>query len=183
MRRLGLIAAAIAGLTLASWIDVPMVPVPMTLQSLAVLLVGAYGGARAGLGAVLAWLALAAAGAPVLSGMEGGSAKFIGPTAGYLAAFPLAALASGAAADRGLLARPIPAMGVMLTGHTLMLGLGFAWLQTSVGPSAAWQIGVAPFLLGMGVKSALAVVLRPRGSATPPRRTPSKSTPEPPTAS
>lgn len=164
VRKVLFVGLGLLVLTLASWIEVPMVPVPMTLQSLAVLLVGAWGGPRGGTGVVILWLGLAALGAPLLSGMEGGADKFVGPTAGYLVAFPLAAALAGTAAQKDGLQSPSTAWAVMLGGHALILGLGFLGLQARIGPEAAWSMGVAPFLLGMVVKSALAVWLSPRSA-------------------
>src|SRR5689334_12607461 len=74
-------------LALSSWITVPMIPVPMTMQTLAVPLVGALCGWRLGTITVLAWLGEAMLGAPVLAGGSGGIALFVGPTAGYLVSF------------------------------------------------------------------------------------------------
>lgn len=157
-RCFGLVLSVVI-LSLASWTEVPMVPVPMTLQSLAVLLVGAWGGLKWGPAAVGLWLSLAALGAPLLAGMEGGIAKFVGPTAGYIAAFPGAAALVGWAADGGGLRTFGRRFGVMLAAHVLILGLGFIGLQAHLGPASAWARGVQPFILGMVLKSLIAAVL------------------------
>lgn len=136
-------------------INVPMVPVPMTMQSLAVLLAGAVLGPVRGTVSVLLYLALGAAGLPILSDGASGLDHFAGPTAGYLFAFPLAALFVG------LLVKKAPSLiarfGLMLAAHVLILTLGAGWLATDIGLTDALAHGVTPFLLGMAVKSALVV--------------------------
>lgn len=158
---------AFAALTaVCAQITVPMAPVSMTMQTFAVLLAGAVLGPWRGTVSVLLYLALGAAGLPVLSDGASGFDPFSGSTAGYLFAFPLAALLAGLLYDRmrGLLAR----FGLMLAAHVLILTLGAGWLATDIGLSAALEHGVTPFLIGMGVKSALVVAaaeaLRRRGA-------------------
>ena len=154
------IIAVIAGtllLTLSSYVEVPMVPVPMTMQTYAVVLIGALYGWRLGAITVLAWLGQAAAGLPVLAGGSGGPLAFIGPTAGYLFAFPVAAAMVGWLAERGWNGRRVGlAFIAMLFGHAICLLLGAIWLATLIGLEAAIAAGVTPFLLGAVLKSALA---------------------------
>ena len=154
------IMAVIAGtllLTLSSYIEVPMVPVPMTMQTYAVVLIGALYGWRLGAITVLAWLAQALAGLPVLAGGGGGPLVFIGPTAGYLFAFPIAAALVGWLAERGWNGRHIGlAFIAMLAGHAICLLFGAMWLATLIGLEPAIAAGVTPFLLGAVLKSALA---------------------------
>lgn len=158
---LGLTLAFAGLMALSSRLDIPMHPVPMTMQSWAVLLAGAVLGARWGVAAVLVYLAAAAAiGLPVLSDGAGGLSPFVGPTAGYLVAFPIAAGLTGAAASRGLLDRPIAGLAVLFVAHLVLLGLGAAWLARSMGPEAALAVGFTPFLIGAGVKSALVLATR-----------------------
>lgn len=83
------VVAGTAILALASRVEVPMAPAPVTLQTLAVTLIGALYGWRLGAITVLAWLGQAAMGLPVLASGKFGLAPFVGPTAGYLFAFPL----------------------------------------------------------------------------------------------
>lgn len=151
-----LLILAFAALTaLCARIDIPMVPVPMTMQTFAVLLAGAVLGPWKGTASVLLYLVLGAAGLPVLSDGASGLAPFAGSTAGYLFAFPLAALVVGLLFEHapGRLAR----FGLLLAAHVLILALGAGWLATDIGPAAALQHGVTPFLIGMVVKSALVV--------------------------
>lgn len=157
------IAAVLLGsalLALSSRIEVPMVPVPITMQTFAVTFLGAIYGWRLGATAVLVWLAEGAMGMPVFAGGGGGLLSFVGPTAGYLLAFPLVAALTGWLAERGCDGRrPGLAFGAMLAGNLLCLVLGAAWLATLMGAEKALMLGVVPFLVGAVLKSALAAVV------------------------
>lgn len=148
-------------LTASSYIQVPFYPVPMTMQTLAVTLVGAFLGWRLGTATVLAWLAAAAAGLPVLAGTHmAGPLVFVGATAGYLMAFPLAAALTGWLAERGWNGkRPLLAFASMVAGNALCLALGGTWLSLLVGPEKAIALGVVPFVAGGLLKSALGAAL------------------------
>jgi biotin transport system substrate-specific component len=155
-RRVGAVLAGTAILTLSSYIQVPMFPVPMTMQTLAVTLCGALLGRRLGTATVLAWLAAALAGLPVLAGDHiTGPAVFAGPTAGYLASFPLAAALTGWLAGRGWNRHLGTAFASMLAGNALILALGWAWLAGTAGPLAAFTFGVMPFAFGGLVKAGI----------------------------
>lgn len=149
-------------LTLSSWITVPMVPVPITMQTFAVTLIGAVYGWRLGAVTVVVWLTQAAAGMPVLAGGSAGIASFVGPTAGYLFAFPIVAATTGWLAERGWSGhRPWLAFASMLIGNALCLIIGGAWLAVMIGAEKGLMLGVIPFLLGGVLKSALgALTLR-----------------------
>ncbi|MBA3067090.1 MAG: biotin transporter BioY [Hyphomonas sp.] len=158
----------LAALTVSSYVSLPMYPVPVTLQTLVVVLLGAVLGPRAGAATVLAWLGLALAGAPVLAGGTTGLIAFAGPTAGYLFAFPVAAFLAG------LLPKgQAPALhAVRFTGflglHALILAMGGGWLAMLTTPEIALASGVAPFVAGSLLKSALAtmvIVAMPDGKA------------------
>ncbi|WNJ87909.1 biotin transporter BioY [Bosea sp. 685] len=155
------VAIAFAGsllLALASRIAVPMFPVPMTLQTYAVLLLGAMlGWRRAGL-SVAFYLVEAAMGFPVLANGASGALRLIGPTGGYLLAFPVAAMAVGLAMCGSLPQNRLRTFALMMAGHAAILAAGSAWLATTLGWETAIAVGVTPFLLGSVVKSALVVV-------------------------
>lgn len=151
-------AIAFALLTaLCAQVAIPMAPVPVTLQTFAVLLGGVLLGPVWGGVAALVYLVMAAAGLPVLSDGAGGLAPFTGPTAGYLVAFPIAAVLAGVLAQRtkGLLTLLAGLFGL----HLLILALGAAWLARSLGVDAAIEHGVTPFLIGAGAKSAAVAVV------------------------
>lgn len=147
-------------LTLGSWIEVPMPPVPMTMQTFAVTTIGALYGARLGTITVLAWLGEAALGMPVLAGGASGFHHLAGPTGGYLLAFPLVAGLLGWAADRGWFGAGAPrGLGLMLAADALILALGAGWLAGFIGIPAALRHGVVPFLLGSALKAALSAAV------------------------
>ncbi len=147
-------------LSVLSLAEVPMIPVPVTLQTLGVTLAGALAGRRGGTLMVLLWLAAGAAGLPVLSGGVGGAGYFAGPTAGYLFAFPFAALLTGWLAERGWTGEASTlALLAMMAGNILCLTAGWAWLAFRLGAEVAYIYGVAPFLIGAGLKSATGAAL------------------------
>ena len=146
-------------LTLSSFIEVPMVPVPVTMQTFAVALVGALYGWRLGGITIVTWLIQGAIGLPVLAGGAAGAHHFVGPTAGYLFAFPIAGMAMGWLAERGWNGhRPLLAFAGMLISNALCLVLGAAWLAVLIGVEQAIMAGVTPFLIGAVLKAALGAV-------------------------
>lgn len=166
------VALAVAGsllLVLAAKIKVPFWPVPMTLQTLAVLGLGAAYGSRLGAATVALYVAYGLAGLPVFTNTPpaaAGMMYLVGPTGGFLAGFVVAAYVAGWAAERG--ASVLRLIAGMVAAEALILGLGFAWLAfgaqmaggaTGVGFAKAFQFGVQPFLLGDLLKLALATSL------------------------
>lgn len=154
MRR---IALAVLVLTLASQIAVPLPfsPVPLTLQSLGVVLIGAFLGPGLGAAAVALWLVLAAAGLPLLSDFSSGLG---GPTTGYLIAMPAAAAIAGW--HSGFIR--------MFAAHAVILVCGAAWLAAALGMQKALGVGFWPFLPGAVLKSLAAafIISRLRRSKT-----------------
>ena len=147
-------------IAIAAKIKVPFYPVPLTLQTLAILLIASTYGLRLGTLTVLAYLLEGALGLPVFANTPpavAGPAYFLGTTAGFLAGFVILAIVVGAAADRGH-DRSIGRLFLAaLVGEVIMLALGFAWLAwfatlasggQGIGAAKAWAGGVAPFLLG-----------------------------------
>jgi biotin transport system substrate-specific component len=143
-------------LALSSYIEVPMVPVPVTMQTFAVTLIGALYGWRLGAVTVAAWLVEGAVGFPVLAGGAAGVAHFVGPTGGYLFAFPLVGALVGWLAERGWNgSRVLLAFAAMVLGNLACLVLGTAWLAAMIGAEQAITFGFLPFLVGGLLKSAL----------------------------
>jgi biotin transport system substrate-specific component len=138
-------------------VPLPGTPVPMTLQPLAVLFVGGLLGARLGAASLVLYLAMGAAGLPVFTPTVPlvGIARLMGPTGGYLLAYPVAAFAVGAIASDGRWSRV--ALGVLAGLALIHLG-GLAQLAILTGDlSAAARFGTLPFLLGDLIKLAIAV--------------------------
>ncbi len=131
--KVGAVVLGTLFLALSSYVEVPMVPVPITMQTFAVTLVGALFGWRLAGATIAAWLIEGAAGLPVLAGGAGGAAHFIGPTAGYLFAFPVVGMVVGWLAERGWAGERIGlAFLAMLIGNALCLVLGAAWLAVTI---------------------------------------------------
>jgi biotin transport system substrate-specific component len=145
-------------IALSAKIALPVGPVPMTMQSLAVLMVGAALGPRLGMATVLAYLAEGASGLPVFAGWAAGPAVLAGPTAGYLIGFVPAAGAAGWLVQHGW-SRGLRMAATLLTGHAILFVPGVAWLATWIGWSGAVAAGLTPFLAGTLVKTGLGVAL------------------------
>lgn len=145
-------------LSVASYIEVPMVPVPITAQTYVLLTAAGLLGWKLGTASTILWLILGALGLPVLAGGSSGLDYFSGPTAGYLFAFPLAVAVVGLLFERGWNVKNVAlAFLAMLLGHAVCLGFGGLWLALTIGPADAFLKGVLPFLVGGIIKSALAV--------------------------
>lgn len=147
-------------LAIASQISVPMVPVPITMQTFALTMIGVLFGWRLGALTVLAWLGEAMMGLPVLANGGGGLAPFVGPTAGYLVSFPIIAALAGYLAEKGWTGeRVIKSFLAHLSANILCLVIGGAWLGYLIGAEKGLALGVTPFILGAVLKSALAAAL------------------------
>ena len=146
---------SIAALAASARLQIPLVPVPITLQTLVVLMLPALFGMRMAMGILLGYFVAAVAGIPVLAQASIGFAPFIGPTGGYLAGFALAVLFVG----YGLrFVKPglVNLIGLMLAGHVVIMACGALWLAyglPSLGFQAAIVAGVVPFIVGSVVKS------------------------------
>ncbi len=155
-------AAAVLGgsatIAVAAHVAIPFWPVPLTFQTLAVLVVGAIAGPRLATAAVLAYLAEGIAGLPVFAA-GAGPAVLAGPTGGYLVGYVAAAAIVGVAGNRGWLGSMPRAVAVFCAADALVFGCGLARLATLYGAEKALAVGLAPFLIGEGLKIALAATL------------------------
>lgn len=146
----------------AAQINVPLQPVPMTLQTLAVLSVGAALGARLGAAALVLYMLEAAVGLPVLAEMKGGLPVLLGPTGGYVVGFVIAAGVVGWLAERGFDRNVFRMLVAMLIGAAVLYVPGLLWLSGFVGGfEKAVAVGFTPFLLGDLIKAAIAAVAFP----------------------
>lgn len=150
-------------LAFSAKINVPLPYVPMTLQTLVVMMLGAAYGPRLGLVTVMTYLAQGAMGLPVFAGPVGGIGYMLGGTGGYLAGFPLAVILVGWLCDHGWDRSILRVATAMLLGHVVVLSMGFGWLAfgLNLGVEKAWIAGVVPFIAGSVVKSALGTFLLP----------------------
>ena len=157
-------ASLVIALSAQVAIQLPFSPVPITGQTMAVLLVGALLGSRRGALAVLAYIAEGLAGLPVFAGGAAGLARLFGPTGGYLVGFVAAAFLVGWLAERGWDRRFGTTLAAMTLGNLVIYAVGVVWLAVFVGGlSRAWSLGVLPFLPGDVIKIILAAVLLPGG--------------------
>ncbi|MEM0906418.1 MAG: biotin transporter BioY [Pseudomonadota bacterium] len=160
LRNLVLVIAGTIALTISAKIQVPFYPVPMTMQTFVVLVIGMAYGWRLGGITVLAYLAQGAAGLPVFA-TGGGIAYFAGPTAGYLVGFVLAAVAVGFLAQRHWDRSVLTTLAAMVLGTAIIFVCGAFWLAQLAGIEVAIAQGVAPFLYGAAFKIALAAAVLP----------------------
>ncbi|MEM1077139.1 MAG: biotin transporter BioY [Pseudomonadota bacterium] len=170
LRKALLVLGGSAFIAVAAQISVPMIPVPMTLQMLAILLVGFAYGSRLGAVTLLAYLGQGLAGLPVFAnGMNG--VAFAGPTAGFLIGFVLVAFAAGLAAERGLAKGFLGTALAALIASALVYIPGVIWpmaVASSFGIEGGW-VGIGwdkiwawfmgPFLLGDTVKALIAALI------------------------
>lgn len=144
-------------------IPLPFTPVPVTGQTLAVLLSGVVLGARRGALALLMYLGYGAMGLPVFSMGRGGLAHLFGPTGGYLWGFVAAAFITGLLAERGWDRKAATAFLAMLLGNVVIYACGLPWLARYVGYERVLMAGLWPFIAGDFLKLLLATVLLPLG--------------------
>jgi len=144
----------------AAQIHVPMMPVPMTMHTFAILLVGVLIGPRLGFAALMVYLAQGFMGLPVFAGGAAGPAVFLGATAGYLIGFPFGALACGLVANRGG-NRALLTLAGCAAGLVAIYLPGLAWLAfgLGLGLEKAVAVGMLPFLLGEALKGAAVVAI------------------------
>jgi biotin transport system substrate-specific component len=154
-------------ITICAKINVPVWPVPVTLQGFAVAALAAAFGMRIGVATVALYLLEGAMGLPVFA-TGGGLAYLVGPTGGFLLGFLVMAAIIGYAADKGASGKPLTLFGAMLVGNAALFVLGFAWLlllsgqaqwldQTNVVASA-FSKAVQPFIVWDILKMALAAL-------------------------
>ena len=164
-----LMVFGIALLAVSAKIQVPFWPVPMTLQTLAVMGIAAAYGSRLAVSTILAYLAAGFAGAPVFAGALAGPAYFAGPTAGFLLGFVAIAAIVGYAADKGWARNPVKLFASMLAADVLCFALGFIWLGfmfvsaktgTTLGAATAYGV-VSQYFLPDLVKIAIAALSVP----------------------
>lgn len=172
LRKAALVIGGSLFIALAAKVSIPLWPAPMSLQTLAILMVGFAYGSRMGAITVLAYLAQGAMGLPMFTPSTApGLAAFMGPTAGFLVGFVGMAWLAGLAAERGL-ARG--AIGTALSGVAISALLyipGVAWPMAvagiagveagwvGLGAASVWAGFVAPFLLGDAIKAVLAALI------------------------
>jgi biotin transport system substrate-specific component len=145
-------------------LPLPFTPVPFTLQPVVVLVGAAALGARLAASAQLLYLLLGVAGAPVFAfapDLPQGLLRLLGPSGGYLMAYPLAAFVTGALAQRGLDRRFLTSLVAMAAGLCLVFAGGVLWLAKDLGLSSALAVGFAPFVIVDAIKIVAAATVMP----------------------
>src|SRR5882672_1985583 len=175
-RSVSLVVAFSLLTALAAQVVIPIGPVPITGQTFAVLLTGALLGSRLGAMSMIVYLIEGASGLPFFYGGHGGIAHLLGPTGGYLVAFPAAAFITGAFAENGWDKRFATAIVAMAVGSALILLAGWAWFATVTHTPllAAFKLSVAPHVVGDVVKILLAAAALPAGWSLLKRKASSK---------
>jgi len=153
-------AAGIVGLLAQISIHLSFTPVPITGQTLGVLLAGTALGWRRGLAAMVLYGLAGLAGVPWFSGHASG---YVGASFGYIVGFALCAALCGFLAERGADRSLVKSVPAMLAGEVVMYTVGVIWLGASlhVGPAKAIALGLTPFVAGDAIKAAVAAALLP----------------------
>ena len=152
--------SAFVGISAQVIIPLPFTPVPLTLQTFAVLLVGAALGTWRGVASMVVYAAVGVAGVPWFSG---GSSGWGGASFGYILGFIVAAGVVGQLAERGATLTAVRTAGLMVVGNMVIYAIGVTYLKFAIDVSwgSALALGVAPFLIGDALKIALAAGLLP----------------------
>lgn len=140
-------------------VQIPISPVPITGQTLVVLLSGVILGKNRAAGAVGAYLIQGAAGLPFFAGGKSGLAVLVGPTGGYLIGFLAAAYFIGLLSELRLKRSLWQAGTAMFIGNIIIYVFGLVWLARYVGEFQALQTGLYPFLIGDALKLSIGLVL------------------------
>ena len=162
----------IAALTAAAAqisVPLPFTPVPFTFQPMVVLIGAMALGSRLGMTSQILYLTLGIAGLPVFAAsptLPQGLGRLIGPTGGYLMAYPAAAFVAGWLAERGLDRRYLTSVAAMACGLAIVFAGGVSWLGLFVDPArgltAALTAGFYPFIVADTLKLLAAALVLPR---------------------
>jgi len=152
--------SAFVGISAQVVIPLPFTPVPLTLQTFAVLLVGAALGTWRGVASMVVYAAAGTAGMPWFSA---GTSGWGGASYGYILGFIVAAGVVGRLAERGATLTPLRTAGLMVVGNVVIYAIGVTYLKFAIDASwaTALTLGVVPFLVGDALKIVLAAGLLP----------------------
>jgi len=156
LRWIALLVSGVVFVAICAHIEVPLYPVPITMQTFAVLLVGMVYGSRLGAATLVLYLVGGVSGLPLFA-----TSGALGPTFGYIVGFIVAAGAVGWLAERGWDRNIATTAIAMLIGNVLIYVPGLIVLAGFVGTEKVFEYGLTPFLIGDALKLALAAVLLP----------------------
>jgi biotin transport system substrate-specific component len=159
-KQAGLVLAGTVLIAIAAQFSIFIGPVPLSLQTLAILGVSFALGARLAVATLVVYLAQGAMGLPVFSAGAAGLPYMMGPTGGFLLGFVAMAGLAGWASDAGLTRRAMPAIGVALPASAIIYLPGLVWPALAFGTEWAslWAHWMAPFLVGDVLKSVIAAL-------------------------
>jgi biotin transporter BioY len=165
VRQVGLVVGFSLLTALSAQIVIPIGPVPITGQTFAVLLTGALLGSRLGAITMIVYLLEGASGLPFFSGAHGGILHLMGPTGGYLVAFPAGAFITGAFAEHGWDRKFLSAAAAMAIGSIVIMLSGWLWfsLVMKTPPAMTLFATVLKFVPGDIIKISLAAAVLPTG--------------------
>ena len=165
VRQVGLVIGFSLLTALSAQIVIPIGPVPITGQTFAVLLTGALLGSRLGAITMIVYLLEGAIGLPFFSGAHGGILHLLGPTGGYLVAFPAGAFITGAFAEHGWDRKFLTAAAAMAIGSIVIMLSGWLWfsLVMKTSPAITLFATVLKFIPGDLIKISLAAAVLPSG--------------------
>lgn len=155
-------ASALIAIAAQVAIPLPFTPVPLTLQPLAVILIGVVLGSTRGAAAAVLYLLEGMSGLPVFAQGHGGALWLLGPTAGFLYSYPFAAWVAGFVSERGWGSSILRAIAGMLLALGMIYLGGWSWLAMLTDARSAFAAGVAPFVLADIVKIAIGAALLPK---------------------
>ncbi|MBA3814678.1 MAG: biotin transporter BioY [Alphaproteobacteria bacterium] len=149
------VLGGVALLFAASQAEIPLKPVPITLQTVAVMLIGLTYTPRRAVESHLMWIGLGAVGLPVFSGFAGGLPHLAGPTAGYMGGFVIAAFLMATFKKKLPLKNWFSDFLLCVMGTAIVITCGVLWLSQLIGFSSAVTHGIVPFILPGVVKAGL----------------------------
>src|SRR5437763_3128476 len=158
--------SAIIAISAQIAIPIPFTPVPLTMSPLAVVTIGIALGSRRGAAAAFLYLLEGLSGLPVGAQGHGGPLWLIGPTAGYLYAYPFAAFLAGWFSERGWGNSIGRAFCAMLAAFAVIYLGGWSWLAVLSGPRAAFTMGIVPFVIADIIKIAMGAAILPYAQRT-----------------
>ncbi|MCD6336927.1 MAG: biotin transporter BioY [Candidatus Marinimicrobia bacterium] len=155
------VMSAVLMMAALSRITIPLQPIPITGQTLGVLLTGIMLGRKRAVAAMITYLTMGLIGFPVFANGAFGLITLIGPTGGYLLGFVPAAFIMGWLGDKGWYNHALSAISAILIGHAIVFSFGLIWLSNFTEWNAVLATGLIPFLPGAVVKTLIAFALIP----------------------
>ncbi|MFY9590048.1 biotin transporter BioY [Rickettsia endosymbiont of Halotydeus destructor] len=150
----------VALLAICSQIIIPIKPIFISLQTVAVMFIGLTYNRISGALAILSFITLGAIGMPIFGEFSNGLRILVGPTGGYLAGFLIAVYTMASLKDKIFIHnRLLNQLSLCLIGNIIIMSLGWLWLSTLIGASAALYGGVLPFIIPGIIKSLLLIGL------------------------